>query len=116
MTTFTYLLVVVAVVAALSGRAECRPQTPETRDVEAVAGNDQRDQPVFYSEHQYGTIAGEVTTSTGNLFVAKRQKKKPRSGPSVSALVAGPPEVSVGVSAGLSLVPSEAKVEVVAVR
>ena len=47
---------------------------------------------------------------------SSKRQKKPRSGPSVSALVAGPPEVSVGVSAGLSLVPQEAKVEVVAAR
>ncbi|KAK8393877.1 hypothetical protein O3P69_006898 [Scylla paramamosain] len=89
MSTFTYLLAVATVVAALSGRAECRPQTAETRDVEAVGGN---------------------------LFVGKRQKKKPRDGPSVSALVAEPPVASVGVSAGLSLVPSEAKVELAASR
>ncbi|XP_063889196.1 uncharacterized protein LOC135115963 [Scylla paramamosain] len=117
MSTFTYLLAVATVVAALSGRAECRPQTAETRDVEAVGGEHQGVHPVFFfNENKYGTIAGEVITGTGNLFVGKRQKKKPRDGPSVSALVAEPPVASVGVSAGLSLVPSEAKVELAASR
>lgn len=129
MSTFTYLLAAVAVVAVLSGRAECRPQTPETRDVEPVGGDGiQQDTVDLGARPLPGAVLGEIRAYTDDIFVVKQQrnKKKPRTGPSASALVSGPAEVSVGasrpagasfgVSAGLTLVPSQAKVEIASAR
>lgn len=56
-----------------------------------------------------------VSLSPSKLNKRKKQQEE-ESGPSFSPFVSGPAEASVGLSAGVVLVPSEAKVELVSSR